>query len=90
MKALRKMTCEIGTISVSSSMASSRRSVLTWMRVVVGHHHDACAARTLRLPEVHHRRKIQIGVDDFVAAAAEVEARSHRRLAGGDVLQAGD
>ena len=58
--------------------------------VIVGHHLDACAARTLRLPEVHYRRKIQVGIDHFVAAAAEVEARGHGRLAGGDVLQAGD
>ena len=35
--------------------------------VVTGHHHDASAAGTLRLPEMHHRGQIQVGIDHFVA-----------------------
>src|ERR1019366_6952202 len=58
--------------------------------VVVGDHLDASATRTLRLPEIHHGGKVEVGIDHFVAWAAEVEARSHDCLAGGHVLQACD
>ena len=54
---------------------------------VVGLNHvHAGAVGLLRLPEIHHRREIHVAVDDFVALAGEIEARSHDRLAGGDVL----
>src|SRR5208283_183421 len=58
--------------------------------VIIAHHLDACAARALRLPEVHDRGKVQVSVNHLIAPAAEVETRRHRRLTGGHVLQAGD
>jgi len=54
--------------------------------IISGHHMHARAAAALRLPEVHHRWKIHVGVNHFVAAPAEVEARSHHGLALSHVL----
>jgi len=49
--------------------------------VIGGHHMHARAAAALRLPEVHHRGKIHVGVNHFVAASAEVETRCYCCLA---------
>src|SRR5439155_14555330 len=50
------------------------------------HHVYAGAVLALRFPEIHHRGEVQVGVDDFVALAGEVEAGGDDRLAGSDVL----
>jgi hypothetical protein len=48
-------------------------------RIVVRHHLHAGAPGALGFPEIHHRREVQVGVDDLVAAPAEIEAgRDHR------------
>ncbi len=57
---------------------------------VGGDHLDAGAALTLGVPEVHHRREVQVGVNDLVAFAAEVEAGGDDGLNHGDVLMAGN
>src|ERR1035441_8095602 len=49
-------------------------------------HVDLRAVLPLRFPEIHDGGKVQVAVDDFVALAGKVKARSNHGLTRGDVL----
>ena len=52
------------------------------MDSVVGRHHvHASSSCALSFPEIHHRREVQVGIDDLVALTGKIEAGGDNRLA---------
>jgi hypothetical protein len=46
--------------------------------------------QVLSFPEIHHRWKIHVGVDDLVALAGKIKTGCNNCLARGDVLVSGN
>ena len=48
------------------------------------------AVLSLRFPEIHYRREVQIAVDNFVSLGAEIKAGGNHRLTCRHILVHGD